>query len=275
MLVVIAGCYAPHAAPGSPCNPTTANCPEGQSCLLVGGSYACTAGAVADAAAVADSPRSDAPRDAFARPDAPADAATAAWTLIQTAQSENTASVSFAPTTTGSLIIVGVETTSTIVGISDDGANLYREIPNARGTVANANLGIDLWYARSSIPVSHIMVAAPSVSAIVVWEVAGIRSTSPVDTAAALSDQAATTLPAGASVTTAQPGELVISVAIVENQVSGIHQGNEFTNDRTAKGNGWAHLTSASAPAGPHQATWDQPMSGVYCAASAAFFTGP
>ena len=274
-LVAIAGCYAPHALPGSPCSPTLTNCPEGQTCALVAGSYVCTAGAGADAAA--DSPILDAPRDTFVGPDAPVDAPPGTpWTLVQTAQVENGTTVTIAPSGAGHLIIVGVETLDPIAAVQDDAASSYVEVPMGRGTAASAGLGIDLWYAKNtSAGATTIVVATSSANAVVVWEVAGIRTTAPLDAASSRSDQAATTLPVGAPITTSAAGDFVVSVAIVANVVSGIHAGNEFTNDRTAKGNGWAHLTSASAPAGVHQAKWDQPTPGVYCAASAAFFTGP
>jgi hypothetical protein len=224
--------------------------------------------------AAGDTPSSDAPRDAGI--DAPPDAAMPTWTLVQTGTVEASTTLSLgAKTTTGSLIIVGVQTTATVFTVTDDGANLYSQVPNATGTVASAGLGITLWTAKSSIAAKTIMVGAPSVNAVVVWEVAGLRATSPLDTSAALSDQAATTLPGGATVITTQPGDFIVEVAIVANQASGIHAGNEFTNDSLARGNGWAHITSTAATAGPHRARWDQPTAGAYCAASAAFFTAP
>jgi len=276
LLLVIAGCYAPSAAPGAPCNPTTANCPEGQSCLPVGGSYACESAPVAADAPTADTRISDAPRDAPLLVDAPPDAATPAWTLVQTAHAENTSNLTLPSATgTGHLIIVGVQTTAMIAGVTDSGANLYTEVPNSAASASSAGLGISLWSAKSTASATQIIVGASSVNAIVVWEVAGLRLTNPVDTATTLDNQAATTLPVGAAITTAQPGEFVVSIAIVANNVTGLHTNSAFTNDALARGNGWAHLTSATAPAGSHQAKWDQPTSGVYCATSAAFFPGP
>src|SRR5262249_11111260 len=108
----------------------------------------------------------------------------------------------------------------------------------------------------------------------VIWEVAGIKTTSPLDVTGALSNQAATTTPQGASLTTTADGDFVVDVAMVNNDVSGIHAGNRFTDDRSTNSNGWAHLIDA-APAGTYRAQWDQQQSGVYCASSAAFFVGP
>lgn len=276
LLAAISACYSPSAAPGAPCNPTTANCPEGQSCLLLGGSYACATGPGPVADAAHDTPVFDAPRDAAIVIDAPPDSSIAPWVLVQTGSSESSPTMSLpAAAGTGHLIIVAVQTGSTVVAVTDDGANMYSEVPNSRATANNGGLGIDLWYAKSTNAAKNISVAASSVNAIVAWEVSGLRSTNPLDVSAATSNQAATTLPVGASVTTTQPGDFIVEVAMVLNQVNGIHAGNEFTNDSGAKANGWAHITSTGAPAGPHQARWDQPMSGTYCAASAAFFAGP
>jgi len=90
-----------------------------------------------------------------------------------------------------------------------------------------------------------------------------------------LNDQPATTAPVGPMIMTSTAGEFVVSVAIVENAARRIHAGDEFTNDQTTNGNGWAHLTDPMAAAGTYQAQWDQPQSGVYCAAAAAFAVGP
>ncbi len=245
-------------------------------CLPMGGSYVCTVGPVIVDAPTHDSPRGDAPRDAPVPRDAPLDSAFAPWTLVQTTSVESQPALTVQSTGAGNLIVVAIQGTATVASVQDDAANLYVEVPNGKATAGG--LGIDLWYAKNSKAGATSIAVASSgtgAGAIVAWEVAGIRTTTPLDTSAALSDQAATTLPLGASVTTTKPGDFIVSAAVVANSISGIHQGNEFTNDSTAKANGWAHITSTAAPAGAHQAKWDQPMSGVYCATSAAFFTGP
>jgi len=113
------------------------------------------------------------------------------------------------------------------------------------------------------------------VYAIVAWEVAGLDPLNPLGSASKLDDRPATTTPLGAAITTTTAGELVISIAIVANQVSGLTAGSAFTNDQTTFGNGWAHLTDNKAPAGTYQAQWEQPNLGPYCAASASFRLAP
>jgi hypothetical protein len=113
------------------------------------------------------------------------------------------------------------------------------------------------------------------VLATVMWEVAGIDPTSPLDKGTKLDDQAASTMPLGASITTSAAGEFVVSVVIVSGSVSGIHAGSLFTNDHRTFGNGWAHLTDPASAPGTYQAQWDQVFSGGSCASSAAFFVGP
>jgi hypothetical protein len=93
----------------------------------------------------------------------------------------------------------------------------------------------------------------------------------PLDTATKIDNQPATNIALGPSITTAAPGEFVVSVVIVANGVSATHPGNEFNNDARTRGNGWAHLADATAPAGPKQAQWDQNTAGTYCANAAAF----
>jgi hypothetical protein len=275
-LAALVGCYSPHALPGAPCDQAAPSCPDGQSCAPSG---ICVAGIIADAARdsrMIDAP--DAPIDAMVRPDAPPiDAPVAPWTLVQTAQT-TFLQLNVNPTTAGNLIIVAVEIVGTVTMVSDDAANAYQHVPNSTASVASRGLGIDVWYGRSTVAAKRITVAATgtsSVGAVVAWEVAGLRSTNPLDTAAALSDQPASAEPLGAPITTAERGEFVVSVATAVNNLQGIHAGNEFTNDRNPRGYGFAHLTDPAAPAGVHQAVWDQANPTVYCTSSAAFIAGP
>jgi len=54
--LILAGCYGPHAATGSPCDPTLDNCPTGQMCVAQGGGHVCL-----DQAPVVDAASADAP----------------------------------------------------------------------------------------------------------------------------------------------------------------------------------------------------------------------
>lgn len=157
------------------------------------------------------------------------------------------------------------------------GCNSYVAIPIARATSAALNVNLQLFYAKNSCAQADAVgiAATTAVFAAAVWEVAGIRTDQPVDAAAVLNDQAASSTPVGPSITTSAAGEFVVAVALVNNMITGIHGGNEFTNDHGNFGNGWAHLTDSLAAAGVHQARWDQSQVGTYCASAAAFQTGP
>lgn len=199
------------------------------------------------------------------------------WALVQ-AVGSTTSPVTIAPSTSGTLIVVAVHATSpaTVTAIADDAGNSYAAIPAAHATNSSPPDDLELWYASDARPgATAITVTANSLISAVIWEVAGIQAASPLDTATVLDSQAATTTPIGPSITTAGAGELVISVAIVANGISGTHAGNEFTNDLRTRGDGWAHLTDPAAPAGTHQAEWDQGTSGRYCATAAAFLPAP
>jgi len=39
--MIASGCYAPAVVSGTPCTPSTGNCPHGQTCTLTGGGYSC------------------------------------------------------------------------------------------------------------------------------------------------------------------------------------------------------------------------------------------
>jgi hypothetical protein len=251
-IVLVAGCYSPSPPAGAPCNPGPESCPSGQTCELVAGAHIC----------VGSAPDTD--------PAGP-------WRLVQTRDSEDQRRVTVAATGAAHLIVVAVETNAgAVTSVTDDAGTTYVQVPGSRAVVTNGGFGVELWYAASSSAgATTINAVADNIHAMVAWEVAGIRTASPLDTASKLDDQPPTTSPTGASVTTSAAGELVISVAIVANEISGLATGSPFTNDHTTFGNGWAHLTSATAPAGTYQARWNQPDSGTYCATSAAFFAAP
>jgi hypothetical protein len=201
------------------------------------------------------------------------------WALIQTSGSTSS-NVSVAPLGAHHLVVVAVQISGggLVTAIIDSGAcNVYVAIPASYATDRTLGDGLQIFYAKDSCPEANAIGVATTtgVAAIVVWEVAGIRTDFPLDTAAVSSDQPASIAPLGPVITTSAAGEFVVSAAMVENIADRIHAGDEFTNDQTINGNGWAHLTDPMAAAGSYQAQWDQPQSGSYCAAAAAFRAGP
>lgn len=201
------------------------------------------------------------------------------WALIQTVGARSS-SLSMAPLGAHHLVVVAVQLSGdglVSAVIDNSGCNVYVAIPASYATDRALGDAMQIFYAKDSCPeASGIAVAATtSVFATVVWEVSGIRTDAPLDTAAVLDDQAASTAPLGPRITTRTAGEFVVSAAMVENLAASIHAGNGFTNDQITNGNGWAHLTDPMAAAGSYQAQWDQPQSGAYCAATASFLVGP
>ncbi len=273
-IALLAGCYTPHAATGSPCSPSLDNCPAGQSCQVVGGMSVCV-----DGTAAADAPRpSDAPRDApppfdGALPDAP----TPAWTLVQTSSS-TTPGAMVSATGAGHLIVAAVQFQAggQVQLVTDSVGDMFTAVPGSTATNSASNLAVQLWYTASShAGAQQVAASATGFRGIAVWEVAGMRTSNALDVVAVRNDAGPSSTPGGAPVTTTAAGDFIVSAAIVENNVTGTLAGNEFTNDESPNGNGFAHLTAPQAPAGLHQARWEQPTSGVYCAATAAFFVGP
>lgn len=274
-MCALVACYSGHAAPGAPCTPSLDNCPEGQSCVLVAGAYICSDGVIADAhvidAAAIDTPRIDGAIDAAI------DAPPPPWALVQNAGAQAT-SVAIAASGAKHLIVVGVETsnTATVTSIADNAGNTYVMAPGSRAKSSTATNGIEIWYAVNSKPgATTITPSGTSISAVVAWEVANIRTSAPLDSVAAFDEKPASTTPTGAAITTTSAADFVVSICVVDFQVSGLHGQSAFTNDQITNGNGFAHLTSNAAPAGTYQAQWDQPTSGVYIGSSAAFFIGP
>lgn len=208
-------------------------------------------------------------------PDAPA----RRWQLVQTASADS-ATVPVKPLGAGHLVVVAVEVARSglVTAITDSsGCNSYVAIPTAHATSVALDVNLQLFYAKNSCAQADAISIATttSVFAAAAWEVAGIRTDQPVDAAAVLNDQAASSSPVGPPLTTSAAGDFVVAVALVNNMITGIHAGNEFTNDHGNFGNGWAHLTDPMAAAGVHQARWDQSQAGAYCASAAAFQVGP
>lgn len=185
------------------------------------------------------------------------------------------------PTGAGNLIVVAAQSSkmSTVNDITDDVGNDYVVVPNSHSEHGMGfNSQVDIWYAQNSIPGATLlfMNLAGDPRAFMAWEVSGMVTTgSPVDVANALTDEPSSVTPLGAPVTTTVDGAFIVSVALFTNNSPGISSGNEFTTASTLRGNGWAHITSPTAPAGLHQAQWDQPLGGGYGTSTAAFKPGP
>jgi len=215
-----------------------------------------------------DAPAPDAP------PPASRDASRPQWSFVQTGAGASPLTIS--PSGAEHLIVVAVQVAAagTVNSVTDDMGSTYVAVAAAQ--TSDPNDGLEIWYTpESRAKVTSIAIdTTVSVVAAVAWEVAGIDTDIALDTATELDAQPASTTPVGPIIATTVPGDFVVSVAIVANGITTTHTGNAFTNDHRTKGNGWAHLTDAAAPAGSYQAEWDQPTAGLYCANAAAFRVG-
>jgi hypothetical protein len=145
----------------------------------------------------------------------------------------------------------------------------------ARSTVAN--FSTEIWYAVNSTSgatvITPAFVGSPTHLEISEWEVSGISTAAP-DAANAASGSIVSSNTAGPPVATSQVGDFIVSV-LYAGAVSftGTSGGSEFTNDFTTNGRGWAHITSTSATAGTHQASWvtSNTPAGRYCSSTVAF----
>ena len=275
--LALAACYDPTIPLGVACTPPDGICPDDQICSAEG---VCTTSS-ADAAGQ-DSPRLDARALDASIADA---SALPAWRLVQvqsiTVGSGGSASATIAltSTTAGDLVVVGIQTApgATITNVSDNAPSGTSEFSAITGSLASNGAGdggVEVWY-TPSVKAAATSVTATTSSAIygvVVWDVATAQP-STVDTVKAASNQAASTTLLSPSIDTVHAGELVIAIGISSGSVSMIKANNEFTNDATPNENGWAHITSAMAPAGPHQAVWNSD-SATYCSTAVAFHVG-
>jgi hypothetical protein len=184
-------------------------------------------------------------------------------------------SLTIPATGTGNLIAIAMmfNGTTSVASVSDSAGNTY---VSAHARATKGILSTEIWYAVNSnsgaTVVTPNFVGSPTHVEITEWEVSGL-STSPPDAASIASGSVVSNNTAGPAVTTTQTGDFIVS-ALFANSASftSITTGNEFTDDFTTDGNGWAHITSTSGAAGMNQASWYTPSPvGVYCASTVAF----
>jgi hypothetical protein len=204
------------------------------------------------------------------------DAVAVPWQLVQVGSIPFANTLAIQPTAAGDLLVACINNGGTVTSVDGTPGVAFTEIPESRPSDATGL--VDLWYA-ANVPAGVNMISvAGSVqpSGIVVWEVANIRLTNPLDTATSATKQVATALLPGPTIRTTVAGEFVVSAMIFDFSVFGTHAGNEFTNDATPDGDGFAHLTDPGAAAGMHQAMWDASnMQGNYWTDAAAFLPAP
>lgn len=165
---------------------------------------------------------------------------------------------------------------TSVSSVSDNatgGSNTYVSA-GARATIGKQST--EIWYAVNSksgaTVVTPTFAGSPTHVEITVWEVSGISALLP-DVTNITSGTVTLNNTPGPAVTTTQVGDFILSVLFaINSNFTAITSGNEFTNDFRTYGNGWAHITSTSATAGTHQASWYTPSpTGAYCASTVAF----
>jgi hypothetical protein len=286
-VVLVTACYSPTAQPGAPCTLALENCPTGQRCELVGTETICVlegggSGSgidAADDAMIGIDGAIDGSIDGAidAMPDAmPIDSGLAMWTLVQHEGESNGSDVNFAASAAGNLLIVGIETRddTAVTAVTDNAGNTYVPATGSRSINTQENFGVEVWYAKNvNAGATRIVATAGTVYGVVVWEVRGITAANPLGNVSKLDNQATTNTPDGAPITTTTTGEFVVSIVIVQFAVGAIASA-AFTNDENVFMNGWAHLTSNTAPPNTYTAEWNS-TTGVYCASSVAFRANP
>jgi hypothetical protein len=198
------------------------------------------------------------------------------WVVVSDASNAGPiSSLTIPGTGTGNLIVVALmfNEGTYVTSVSDDAGNAY---VSADAKAYTSALSTEIWYAVNSKPGATVVTPAFAESTshveITVWEVSGISNSAP-DVTNTLSGSVTLDNTPGPAVITSHAGDFIVSILFaVDTSISGISTGNEFTNDFTTNGNGWAHITSNSAPAGTHQASWvTSTPQGGYCASTVAF----
>jgi len=201
---------------------------------------------------------------------------TPAWAVVhKTSKAGAITSLTIPATGSGHLIAVALmfNGTTSVASISDNAGNTYA---SAGARAVSGSNSVEIWYAQNSAAGATVItpsfVNQPTSVEMTAWEVSGVLAIplDAVNTAVGTMTQDNT---AGPAVTTSMAGDFVISVMFaLGTNLTAISSGNEFTNDFTTYGNGWAHITSNAASAGTHQASWyTASPAGAYCASTVAF----
>ncbi len=201
------------------------------------------------------------------------------WALVnETSKGGNPiTSLTIPATASGHLLVVAMAFNgkTSVTGVTDNAGNTYVSA-GARSTTSTWSM--EIWYAvnanSGATVVTPAFAGSPGSVQITVWEVAGMSHSAPDVTHTSSGSVTANNTP-GAAVTTTQVGDFIVSALLANTaDFTSITSGNEFTDDFTTFGNGWAHITNTSAAAGTHQASWytASPV-GVYCSSTVAFLS--
>jgi hypothetical protein len=198
------------------------------------------------------------------------------WAIVNNSSSAGpTTSFTIPATGTGNLIVVALMFNggTSVATISDNAGNAY---VSAGAKAALTDRSTEIWYAVNSEPgatvVTPTFLDSPTLIQMTVWEVSGIAFSAPDATNTSSGNLTLNNTP-GPAVTTTQADDFIVSILFaMDTNIISISSGNEFTNDFTTWGNGWAHITSSFGPAGTYQASWfTSTPQGIYCASTVAF----
>jgi hypothetical protein len=198
------------------------------------------------------------------------------WAIVNQASSpQPAASLTIPASGTGNLIVVALMFNggTSVATVSDNAGNSY---VSAGAKAALTDRSTEIWYAVNSKPGATVITPtfadSPTFVQMTVWEVSGISFSAPDVTNTSSGNLNLNNMP-GAAVTTTQADDFIVSILFaMDTNIISISSGNDFTNDFTTWGNGWAHITSSFAPAGTYQASWfTSTPQGIYCASTVAF----
>jgi hypothetical protein len=186
--------------------------------------------------------------------------------------------ITIAPSQARSLIIVMLSTSETINSIVDnapDGSSIYVQVPNAVATNAGAGLTCDIWYtANSHQKATAITVTLGGNTPNVLWifEVQIMNSSSPLQEVGIVNDGAATTTIVGASVITSNALDFIANVTLVNDTITNITAGNNFTIGDIEQGHASAYLITSQK--GTYNPAFDAFLSD-FCSSTASFREAP
>jgi len=216
--------------------------------------------------------------DAMPAGDSPASGGsiTIVQALANSTSVSSTLMLAISSTKQGNLLVALAGTTKNqmITSVTDNAGNTY---VSAGAFSQDVNSGETDYYYCANATGGATQVTAMSDTtnaAMLFYEIAGARATSPLAQVNALSSRPASLVPQGAPVTTTVAGEVILTNADVMNAVVDLRPGAAFIPDAPAMTtDGAAHLVAATP--GTYMASWDQSFSGTYATSTVAFFPAP
>ena len=182
-------------------------------------------------------------------------------------------STTITSSTAGNLLVIAITTyvnaVGTVTGVTDNKSQTWVQATGARGTNSANNTATDIWYfpnTASGVTSVTVTFTGGALAEQTVYEVSGIKTSSPLDVAGGVSSGASTTTAVSASLTTTAANDFILVILDQNPNVSTVN--SPYTKDsQTGHTAYYIPTTTVSGS----QCTFNLSSADTFCTSSAAF----